>query len=34
MIVHGHQDDLMSQPTGNSGPRIGCGMITPETSAP
>jgi Cu-Zn family superoxide dismutase len=34
MIVHGHQDDLMSQPSGNSGPRIGCGVITPETTAP
>ncbi|HET7437681.1 MAG TPA: superoxide dismutase family protein [Thermoanaerobaculia bacterium] len=27
-IVHGGMDDLTSQPSGNSGPRIGCGVIT------
>lgn len=27
IIVHGGTDDYTSQPTGNSGPRIGCGVI-------
>jgi Cu-Zn family superoxide dismutase len=27
VIVHGNADDLTSQPAGNSGPRIGCGVI-------
>jgi len=27
IIVHGNADDLTSQPAGNSGPRIGCGVI-------
>ena len=29
VIVHAKADDLTSQPAGNSGPRIGCGVITP-----
>ena len=28
IIVHGGTDDYTSQPSGNSGPRIGCGVIT------
>ncbi|WP_237088330.1 superoxide dismutase family protein [Nubsella zeaxanthinifaciens] len=28
IIVHGGIDDYETQPTGNSGPRIGCGVIT------
>lgn len=27
IIVHGGTDDYETQPTGNSGPRIGCGVI-------
>jgi len=27
LIVHGGADDLTSQPAGNSGPRVGCGVI-------
>ena len=27
VIVHENEDDLTSQPTGNAGPRIGCGVI-------
>jgi Cu-Zn family superoxide dismutase len=28
VIVHGGVDDYVSQPAGNSGPRIGCGVVT------
>lgn len=28
IIIHADPDDLVSQPTGNSGPRIACGKIT------
>lgn len=28
VMVHGGVDDYTSQPSGNSGPRIGCGVIT------
>ena len=33
IIVHGGEDDLISQPSGASGPRVGCGVIgiTTET---
>lgn len=27
VVVHGGEDDLTSQPSGNAGPRIGCGVI-------
>ena len=27
VLVHGKEDDLTSQPAGNAGPRIGCGVI-------
>jgi superoxide dismutase, Cu-Zn family len=30
IIVHGDTDDYKTQPTGNSGPRIGCGVIVPQ----
>ena len=29
IIIHSGYDDGMSQPTGNSGERVGCGVITP-----
>jgi Cu-Zn family superoxide dismutase len=31
VIVHGKADDLTSQPAGNAGPRIGCGVIMLQT---
>jgi len=30
IIVHGGTDDYATQPTGNSGPRVGCGVITKD----
>ncbi len=30
IIVHGGTDDYKTQPTGNSGPRIGCGVIVKQ----
>lgn len=27
VVIHADEDDLTSQPSGNSGPRIGCGVI-------
>lgn len=27
VLVHGKEDDLTSQPAGNAGPRIGCGVV-------
>ena len=32
IIVHGGEDDYTSQPAGNSGTRIGCGLITEKKS--
>jgi Cu-Zn family superoxide dismutase len=34
IIVHGGVDDYKTQPTGNAGPRIGCGVITAAAAAP
>jgi len=28
VVLHGNPDDLVSQPAGNAGPRIGCGVAT------
>ena len=33
VVVHGGADDLDSQPSGNAGPRVGCGVIEAVTSA-
>jgi len=30
IVVHGGEDDLMSQPSGDSGRRVGCGVIALE----
>jgi len=30
IIVHGGPDDYTSQPSGNAGPRLACGVISPE----
>lgn len=30
VIIHSHQDDFTSQPSGNSGDKIGCGVIRLE----
>ena len=27
IVVHGKPDDMTTQPTGNAGPRIGCGVV-------
>jgi Cu-Zn family superoxide dismutase len=28
VVLHGNPDDLVSQPAGNAGPRIACGVAT------
>ena len=28
VVLHGNPDDLVSQPAGNAGPRIACGIVT------
>ena len=33
VVLHGNPDDLVSQPAGNAGPRIGCGVATLMTDA-
>lgn len=32
MLVHGGEDDLTSQPSGDAGPRVGCGVIEQASS--
>jgi len=32
VIVHGKMDDLKSQPAGNAGPRVACGVIGAASS--
>lgn len=32
VVLHGNPDDLVSQPAGNAGPRIGCGVATLQGS--
>jgi Cu-Zn family superoxide dismutase len=32
VIVHGGVDDLKSQPSGNAGPRVGCGVIAAKAA--
>jgi Cu-Zn family superoxide dismutase len=31
MVVHEKADDMMSDPAGNAGARIACGVITPPS---
>lgn len=33
LVVHADQDDFESQPSGNSGPRVGCGEIVESSGA-
>jgi Cu-Zn family superoxide dismutase len=34
IIIHEHADDMMTDPTGNAGNRIACGVITPAATVP
>jgi len=34
IVIHEKADDLMTDPAGNSGARIGCGIILPPTAQP
>lgn len=34
LVVHQQPDDYQSQPSGNAGPRIACGVITSDSIAP
>ncbi|MGA7615147.1 MAG: superoxide dismutase family protein, partial [Thermoanaerobaculia bacterium] len=33
VVVHADPDDFVSQPSGNAGPRVGCGVIVPGPPA-
>lgn len=33
LVIHGGPDDMKSDPAGNSGPRIACGVITKEAAS-
>lgn len=33
VVVHANPDDLVTDPAGNSGPRIACGVITPMSAS-
>ncbi|HXR78424.1 MAG TPA: superoxide dismutase family protein [Bryobacteraceae bacterium] len=30
LVIHAHGDDMITNPAGNSGPRIACGVVAPE----
>jgi Cu-Zn family superoxide dismutase len=32
LIIHANPDDLTTQPSGDSGDRVGCGVISPDTA--
>jgi len=32
LVVHAQADDLKTDPSGNSGDRIACGVVTPAVS--
>ncbi len=34
IVVHAKEDDMHTQPTGNAGGRIGCGVVTEKAAAP
>ena len=34
IVIHKYRDDYISQPTGNTGPGLGCGLIFPTESVP